>query len=113
MRKVVVFTDADSADGFRLAGVETVEGRDETVAENKQTLLRLVNDDDVGIIGINEDFYNAMDDPTRAKIERLERPIIVSIPATKQLEISEARHAYLAKMIRRAIGFDIKIGGEA
>ena len=42
-----------------------------------------------------------------------ERPIVVSIPATTQLEVSEARHAYLAKMIRRAIGFDIKIGGEA
>lgn len=113
MRKVVIFTDTDSADGFRLAGVDTIEGSEDKVAENKQTLLKLVNDDDVGIVGINEDFYNALDDPTRAKIEKLERPIIVSIPATKQLEISEARHAYLAKMIRRAIGFDIKIGGEA
>jgi V/A-type H+/Na+-transporting ATPase subunit F len=113
LRKVVIFTDSESADGFRLAGCDTVEGADEQLAENKQKLLTLVNDDDVGIVGINEDFYNALDEPTRAKIDKLERPIIVSIPATKQLEISEARHAYLAKMIRRAIGFDIKIGGEA
>lgn len=110
MRKVVIFTDVESADGFRLAGVETVEGNDE-VADNKQTLLKLVNDDDIGIVGVSEDIINSIDDNTRAKIERMERPIIVTLPTTKQLEVSEARHAYLAKMIRRAIGFDIKIGG--
>jgi V/A-type H+/Na+-transporting ATPase subunit F len=111
LRKVVIFTDVESADGFRLAGVETVEGN-EDVAENKQTLLKLVNDDDIGIIGISEDILNDIDDNTRAKIDRMERPIMVTLPTTKQLEVSEARHAYLAKMIRRAIGFDIKIGGE-
>jgi V/A-type H+-transporting ATPase subunit F len=111
LRKVVIFTDVESADGFRLAGVETVEGNDDA-ADNKQTLLKLVNDDDIGIVGISEDILNNIDDNTRAKIERMERPIMVTLPSTKQLEVSEARHAYLAKMIRRAIGFDIKIGGE-
>lgn len=112
MRKLVIMTDADSATGFRLAGVETLTGLDGNVAENKRLLMGLVNDDDVGIVGVNEDMYAALDEPTRLKIEKLERPIVVSIPATKQLEISEARHAFLATMIRRAIGFDIKIGGE-
>ncbi len=111
MRKLVIFTDVESADGFRLAGVETVEGT-EDVAQNKQTLLKLTHDDDIGIVGISEDIINAIDENTRAKIERMDRPIIVTLPTTKQLEVSEARHAYLAKMIRRAIGFDIKIGGE-
>lgn len=111
MRRVVIFTDVDSADGFRLAGVETVEGNDEA-AGNKQTLLKLINDDDIGIIGISEDIINSIDDPTRAKIDRMDRPIVVTLPTTKHLEVTEARHAYLAKMIRRAIGFDIKIGGE-
>ncbi len=111
MRKLVIFTDVESADGFRLAGVETVEGTEEA-ADNKQTLLKLVHDDDIGIVGISEDIFNSIDENTRAKIERMERPILVTLPTTKQLEVSEARHAYLAKMIRRAIGFDIKIGGE-
>lgn len=111
MRKVVIFTDVESADGFRMAGVETVEGNDDVV-DNKQTLLKLVNDDDIGIVGISEDILNSIDDSTRAKIEQMERPILVMLPTTKQLEVSEARHVYLAKMIRRAIGFDIKIGGE-
>ncbi len=112
MRKVVILTDPESADGFRLAGVETIESPVSDTADNKKLLMGLVNDDDVGILGVNEDIYNAIDEPTRDKIERLQRPIVVSVPATSRLEISEARHAYLAKMIRRAIGFDIKIGGE-
>lgn len=113
MRRVVIFTNSDIADGFRLAGVETLEGHDNDAVGNKAKLLSLVNDDDVGIIGISEAYFSELDEPTRAKIEKLERPIIVSIPATRHLEVSEGRHAYLAKMIRRAIGFDIKIGGEA
>lgn len=113
MRKVVIFTNPDTADGFRLAGVETQEGCDSDNAGNKAKLLALINDDEVGVVGVSEDYYAELDEATREKIEKLERPIVVSIPATKQLEVSEVRHAYLAKMIRRAIGFDIKIGGEA
>ena len=112
MRKVVIYTDVESADGFRLAGIETVEGSLNDVAENKATLLKLVNDDDIGIVGISEDILEGIDEATRAKIERMDRPILVTLPTTKHLEVSEARQAYLAKMIRRAIGFDIKIGGE-
>jgi V/A-type H+/Na+-transporting ATPase subunit F len=111
LRRVVIFTDIESADGFRLAGVETVEGNDEA-AENKKTLLKLINDDDIGVIGITENILNSIDDATRAKVDRMNRPIVVTLPTTTQLEVTEARHAYLAKMIRRAIGFDIKIGGE-
>lgn len=111
MRRVVIFADVDSADGFRMAGVETVEGNDDA-AENKKTLLKLINDDDIGIIGISEDILDSIDDPTKGKIDRMDRPIVVTLPTTKHLEVTEARHAYLAKMIRRAIGFDIKIGGE-
>lgn len=113
MRRVVIFTDADTADGFRLAGVETVEGRSQDAGGNKAKILGLINDDDIGIVGVSEEYYSELDEPTKAKIEKLERPIIVTIPATTQIEVGEVRHAYLAKMIRRAIGFDIKIGGEA
>lgn len=112
MRRVVIFTDVESADGFRLAGVETIEGTVTDTAENKATLLKLVNNDDIGIIGISEDILELIDETTRAKIERMDRPIMVTLPTTKHLEVSEARQAFLAKMIRRAIGFDIKIGGE-
>jgi V/A-type H+/Na+-transporting ATPase subunit F len=113
LRRVVILTDSDTADGFRLAGVETMEGKEGDTAGNKAKILSLVNDDDVGIVGVSEEYFSELDEATRAKIERLERPIIVTVPVTKHLEASEARHAYLAKMIRRAIGFDIKIGGEA
>lgn len=112
MRRVVILTDPDTADGFRMAGIETIEGDFDDIVENKKTLIDLVNDDDVGVIGINEEIFGAIDEATREKVEKLQRPIIVTIPATRQFEISEMRHVYLTRMIRRAIGFDIKTGGE-
>lgn len=109
MRKLIVLTDPESADGFRLAGVEVMEVVEEDRVKIKKQLVALINDDDVGIVAINEDFMGAVDERTRAKIDKLYRPIVVSIPSKKKLEVGEARSAYLAKMIRRAIGFDVRL----
>jgi hypothetical protein len=35
---------------------------------------------------------------------------VVPIPVIKQVEAAEAKRDYLAGLIRRAIGFDIKLG---
>lgn len=112
MRKLVILTDAESVDGFRLAGVEVIQAEPEDRVEVKKRLVSLINDDDVGVIGVNEDLLASIDDVTRNKIDKLYRPIVIGIPAKRKLEISEARHAFLATMIRRAIGFDIRIGRE-
>lgn len=109
MRKLVVLTDPESADGFRLAGVDVIEVPEEDRVQIKRKLVSLINDDDIGIVAINEDFMGAVDEGTRAKIDKLYRPIVVSIPSKKRLDVGEARSTYLARMIRRAVGFDIKV----
>lgn len=109
MRKLIVLTDPESADGFRLAGVDVLEVPEDDRVQIKRKLVSLINDDDIGIVAINEDFMGAVDEGTRAKIDKLYRPIVVSIPSKKKLVVGEARSAYLAKMIRRAIGFDIRV----
>ena len=109
MRKVVVLTDPESADGFRLAGVDVLEVAEGDRAKIKQELVGLINDDDVGVVAINDNFMNEVDEATRARIDKLYRPIIVAIPARIRLDVGEARTSYLAKMIRRAVGFDLKV----
>jgi V/A-type H+-transporting ATPase subunit F len=113
LRKFIVLTDPESADGFRLAGVEVLEASIEDRTDTKRKLIGLINDDDVGIIGIDEDLLLEIDEPTRLKIDRLYRPIVIAIPAKKKLGVSEARHSFLASMIHRAIGFDIRVGRNA
>lgn len=111
MYKVVVISDKDTVYGFRLAGIE---GYEATNAEDaKKILVSLLNDDTIGIIGLNESFISSIDQRTQEKIDSVYRPIVVALPVKEKLDMSEvgdARRGYLARLIRKAIGFDIMLG---
>ena len=107
MYRLIVLTDPDSADGFRLAGV-TVEVAD-SPAEARSRLAALVDSDMSGIIAVHEAFMSEIDDRLRKRIDSVYRPIVGSLPIRETLEIGEDRRAYLSKLIRRAIGFDITL----
>jgi len=105
--KVVVLTDPDTADGFRLAGVDVqiVESNDMA----RKQLNSLLDDDSSGIIAVNEKMMAAIDERTQKKIDSIYRPIVISLPIKEQLEMGEDHRAYLSRLIRRAIGFDITL----
>jgi len=105
--KVVVLTDPDTADGFRLAGVDVqvVESNDMA----RKQLNALLDDDTSGIIAVNEKMMAAIDERTQKKIDSIYRPIVISLPIKEQLEMGEDHRAYLSRLIRRAIGFDITL----
>lgn len=107
MYKLVVLTDSDSADGFRLAGVdvEVVESPEEA----RRKLASLVDEDSSGIIAVNERLMSCVDERLRKKIDSIYRPIVVSLPIREKLEMGEDHRAYLSRLIRRAIGFDITL----
>lgn len=107
MYKLVVLTDADTADGFRLAGVDVEIA--ESPEEARTTLSSLVDDDSSGIIAVNERLMSGIDERLRKKIDSIYRPIVVSLPIREKLEIGEDHRAYLSRLIRRAIGFDITL----
>lgn len=108
MYRVVVITDSESALGFRLGGVTVVASG--SAEDAKRQLVSLINDDTSGIIAISEDYMAAIDERTREKIDSIYRPIVVPIPSRKQLQETEERREYLRRLIRRAVGFDIKLG---
>ncbi len=107
MYKLIVLTDADTADGFRLAGVDVeVADSDE---QARRALNSLIDDDTSGIIAVNEKMMAAIDERTQKKIDSIYRPIVISLPIKEKLEMGEDHRAYLARLIRRAIGFDITL----
>lgn len=108
MYKVAAITDADTADGFNLTPVVTYVCNEPQEAVLK--LKELLNDDTIGIIIINEEYFQHIDERTRKKIDRIYRPIVVPVPAKKTISSPEARRDYLASLIRLAVGFDIKLG---
>jgi V/A-type H+-transporting ATPase subunit F len=105
--KLLVLTDSDTADGFRLAGVD-VEVADSPEAARKR-LNALLDDDSSGIIAVNEKMMAVIDERTQKKIDSIYRPIVISLPIKEKLEMGEDHRAYLARLIRRAIGFDITL----
>ncbi|NTU72177.1 MAG: V-type ATP synthase subunit F [Coriobacteriia bacterium] len=107
MYKLLVLTDSDSADGFRLAGVDVMIA--ESPEEARKTLASLIDTDSSGIIAVNERLMTAIDERLRKKIDSIYRPIVVSLPIREKLEMGEDHRAYLSRLIRRAIGFDITL----
>ncbi len=107
MYKLVVLTDADTADGFRLSGcdVEVAESPEDA----RKRLNALIDDESSGIIAVNERMMSAIDERTQKKIDSIYRPIVISLPIKEQLHMGEDHRAYLARLIRRAIGFDITL----
>ncbi|MFQ5574766.1 MAG: V-type ATP synthase subunit F [Terriglobia bacterium] len=107
MYKLVVLTDTESAFGFRLGGVEVVEAEDSDDARAK--LNGLLNDDSSGIVAVREEFMEDLDERLQRKISQIDRPIVISIPLKSDLEAPGERREYLAQLIKRAVGFDIKL----
>ena len=107
MYKLIVLTDPDNADGFRLAGVdvEIVDSEDQV----RERLNRLLDDESSGIIAVNEGLMAAIDERTQRKIDSIYRPLVISLPLREKLAIGDDHRAYLARLIRRAIGFDITL----
>lgn len=107
MYRLVVLTDSENADGFRLAGVDVEIASSTDDARHK--LNALLDDDDSGIIAMNESMVADIDERTQRKIDSIYRPIVVSLPIRETLETDEDHRAYLSRLIRRAIGFDITL----
>jgi V/A-type H+-transporting ATPase subunit F len=105
--KLVVLTDPEHADGFRLSGCDVVVA--ESPEEARRALAALVDDDTSGIIAVNEALMTAVDERLQRKIDSIYRPIVVSLPIKETLSIGEDHRAYLSRLIRRAIGFDITL----
>jgi len=105
--RLIVLTDPDTADGFGLAGVDVVVAESQDDARRK--LNTLLDDDASGIVAINEAFMTDIDERTQLKINTTYRPIVITLPIREKLATEEDHRAYLSRLIRRAIGFDITL----
>ena len=110
MYKVVVLTDHDTAPGFRLAGVNVYEVGTQNEAASE--INRLLEDEDTGILAVNEAFLEGIDERIKNRIESTYRPIVVSLPVKEHLGTVGERKAVLAKLIHRAVGFDVTLKKE-
>ncbi|MCL2882146.1 MAG: hypothetical protein FWF45_04565 [Coriobacteriia bacterium] len=111
MYKFVAVTDERVADGFRLGGTEVITV--DSVESMHQELTQLFEDESIGIIAVDERYEKAIDERLQKKIDSVYRPVVVMLPLADRLNVAEYMSGRLQDMIRRAVGFDIKLKKEA
>jgi V/A-type H+/Na+-transporting ATPase subunit F len=107
MPRMLVVTDSETANGFRLAGVEALE-TDRAGAQ--EALERVIQSNDYGLVVVDE---SLVPDPVKAT-ERVMRgrdlPVLLPMPGLSAAFDHEADATqYMKQLVRSAIGFDIKL----
>ena len=109
---IAVIGDEDLVNGLRLAGVHCyrmITGDYDIGEEVRQALTEVIDEPDIGIIVILEDYMRYIEDlVAQVKEKRVSPPIIIEVPSkygTRYDDVSQYYKAY----IRKFIGFDIEI----
>jgi vacuolar-type H+-ATPase subunit F/Vma7 len=95
------------ANGFRLAGLAVDEVR--TPVEASALLDRLASRADIGVILLQQDWFDALPDAQRRALERAPLPIIVPIPPAEWMEHRGAAESYILDLLQRAIGYRVRL----
>lgn len=107
MSKLLVITYPDTSLGFRLAGVETKEIKED---EDITAILNdIIKAEDYGLLVIEEKFLEKADEGVLKKIRKTGIPVIVPIDTPKSLQTEAEMESYVSRLIRRAIGYQVKI----
>jgi vacuolar-type H+-ATPase subunit F/Vma7 len=96
------------AAGFRLAGVTPTEAADP--ADGARLLRVLLDDPAQGVILVEDEIYAAIPDTTRREISRRPLPMVVPIPSPTWARPAEGPEAFIAELLRQAIGYRVKLG---
>ena len=110
MSRLVVLADQETALGMQLTGVEVISADDYESA--RAQLLEFLDDATVGLIAVSATLMDQLDPAARHRVEMRYKPVVVALPARGTIMGFPDRRAYLAALIRRAIGFQITFPGE-
>lgn len=107
MARLLVITDPDTALGFGLTGAEVtvVSGREDAA----DRLLGLLRAKEAGIVIYNEEYRAGLPEKSQAALEESITPVFFAIPVARARRIGEPREEYLARLLRRTIGYQLKI----
>jgi vacuolar-type H+-ATPase subunit F/Vma7 len=109
MRTCTVIADADAVVGFRLAGVEAAAASGPGEAE--RLLRERIAAGGSALVLVDQDFLDGFSPAMRQTLDRTALPLVVPIPISAAGWGAERSGDYILGLIRRAIGFQMKIAG--
>lgn len=107
MSKLLIITYPGASLGFSLAGVEVKE-----VKENEDiasVLSGVIKTGGYGLLAIEEKLLERVDEGILKRIRKAGIPVIIPIDTPKSWYGEEEMESYVARFIRRAIGYQVKI----
>jgi vacuolar-type H+-ATPase subunit F/Vma7 len=96
------------AAGFRLAGFTPDEATD--AGEGARRLAVLMDQPDAGVVLVDEDFHTALSDAQRRALARRALPMVVPFPSPTWARKAEGPEAFIAELLRQAIGYRVRLG---
>ncbi|GAA5503429.1 V-type ATP synthase subunit F [Deinococcus xinjiangensis] len=108
MQRLAVLSDAETATGYRLAGAEVIEATPETAL---QALEQAIQAGTYGLIAVDTGLIADPATATARVMRGRDLPILLPIPSLKDAfnpNTVDAK-AYMGKLVRDTIGFDIKL----
>ena len=107
MARVVALTDSETAMGFRLAGVDTLVAQQ--ADEVGRLLTELLEKKEPGVVIFDENYLKAIPERLQKRMDDSLKPVFIPVPHVKSWREGEKKEEYLARLLRRAIGYQIKI----
>ncbi|MEK6924511.1 MAG: V-type ATP synthase subunit F [Candidatus Micrarchaeota archaeon] len=100
--RIIVVGDADTASGFRLAGV----GDARVAGDDAEAIvLAALAARDAGIIIVSEEVAARLSPKARRLLAESTKPVVVSVPSRS---VSTSSSTSLQELVKRAIGIDLK-----
>ena len=96
------------AAGFRLAGLTPIEAQD--FEEGGRRLAALLDERDLGVVLVEDALYAALPDAAQRRLAREPLPLVVPFPGPAWAPPREEAEAYIADLLRRAIGYRVRLG---
>jgi vacuolar-type H+-ATPase subunit F/Vma7 len=106
-KRILVIMEKEVKPGFQLAGVEVWAANDSTEAQG--LVERAMDDGKYGIIILEESFLENFDPRVRNEVLDSVVPLVVPVNIKEAKKMGAQK--YLEDMIRRAIGFQIRVRG--
>lgn len=95
------------AAGFALAGLSTVEAG--TPEEGAGRILALTAQPEIGVILVQDTFYEALPDEIQKELGRRVLPMVVPFPGPAWGESAEGAEAHIVEILRQAIGYRVRL----
>lgn len=93
--------------GFALAGLEPVDAA--TAEQSRDRLQELLANPDVGVVLVEEAFYDRLPDDMRRQLGRRPLPMVVLFPEPAWGEGVEMPEAYIVELLRQVTGYRVRL----